>query len=788
MASLETNKIIESIRQQKRKRKMIKKILFTVSLLGLLTLKTSAQDFYDINAINVIEITFPQDNWDSMLDQLKSAGQEERLLGTVVVNKIQFDSVGVRYKGNSSYSTNRVKNPLNIKLDYIIKDQELDNYGTLKLANAYKDPSFVREALSYEIARKYMPASLANYAKVYINDNYMGLYTSVQDVDKHFLRSHFYGDENSFFKGELVGGGGPTSVKIWGYFGGDSSSYANYYELESDYGWGDLINLLDVLNNNPESVEDVLNIDRHLWMLAYDILFVNLDAPVNFAHNYYLYQDNAGRFNPIIWDLNENFGVFSRLLDGGSLSTSGMQRLDPYLNSSKSNYPIISKILSNSTYKKMYVAHMKTIMDDFLTNGLYKTRALEIQSIIDSEVQNDPNKFYTYSNFINNIDNSISTGGGRPGQNESSIGITQLMDARVSYLNSHADFQPVAPAIGQITVSPNQITSNSIVWISADVPDTANVYLAYRLSTIDKFEKIEMFDDGENNDGNVGDNIYGVSISVEQSDVQYYVYAENEDAVTFSPPRAEYEYYNLSVTGNLVINEFMADNEITVADESGEYDDWIELYNNGNQAMSLSGYFLSDDGNNLDKWAFPDTIIEANNYLIVWADKDDEQGCLHTNFKLSASGESIYLINSSDNVIDEINFSEQKSDMSFGRYPNGTGDFVEMNSSFALENLSTQTGIEDADSKQLHSFVLEQNYPNPFNSSTAITFSLPNENSVILKIFNTIGQVVATLVEGEQQAGNHILQWDADDFPSGVYYYVLTIGSQRDVKKMLLLR
>ena len=168
---------------------MIKRILSVVSLIGLLTQTTTAQDFYDINTINVIEITFPQDNWDSMLDQLVSEGQEERLLGTAVINNIQFDSVGVRYKGNSSYTANQIKNPLNIKLDYIIKDQELDNYGTLKLANAFKDPSFVREVLSYEIARKYMPASQANFIKVYVNDTYLGLYTSVQDVDKYFANS-----------------------------------------------------------------------------------------------------------------------------------------------------------------------------------------------------------------------------------------------------------------------------------------------------------------------------------------------------------------------------------------------------------------------------------------------------------------------------------------------------------------------------------------------------------------------------------------------------------------------
>lgn len=99
-----------------------------------------------------------------------------------------------------------------------------------------------------------------------------------------------------------------------------------------------------------------------------------------------------------------------------------------------------------------------------------------------------------------------------------------------------------------------------------------------------------------------------------------------------------------------------------------------------------------------------------------------------------------------------------------------------------MENLSTETEIKDRNANQLHSFVLEQNYPNPFNSSTAIAFYLPNENKVNLKIFNTIGQVVATLAEGELQAGNHIFQWEAGNIPSGIYYYVLSTGSQTETK------
>ena len=763
-----------------------KSVSAILSFVVLFFVNAFSQDFYDINTINTIELTFTESNWDYLLDNLVAEGNKERLLGTAVINGTSYDSVGVRYKGNSSYTANQVKNPLNIKLDYIIDNQEHENYGTLKLANVYKDPSFIREALSYEIAREFLPASLANYAKVYINGIYIGLYTSVQDVDKHFMRTHFYSDENARIKGEITSSGPPTGG-VWGYFDDDSSSYYGSYSLESDFGWQELVWFLDTLNNSNEHVNQVLNIDRHLWFLAFSNLLVNLDGPINNPQNYYIYKDDAGRFNPIPWDLNESFGVFTNHQTLGHLGTPQLQELSPFANINESEYPVISKILNNDTYRKIYVVHMKTIIADYFENGLYRTRALEIQDIIDSEVQNDPNKFYTYTDFTNNIDNSAGCGPPGPG-NQSIIGIAELMDNRISYLNTQIEFQASAPAISNISLSPLNVSPNTDVWINVEVSNSSLVQLDLRYSVSAAFEKIEMLDDGNNNDGSAGDGIYGASVSTGTNGFQYYIYAENDDAASFLPARAAYEFYTLAVSGDLVINEFLASNDSTAADQDGEYDDWIELYNNTDDVISLAGYFMSDDGNDLTQWAFPDTVIAANGYLIIWADNDVEQGGLHANFKLSASGESIYLVNSGGNVIDEIIFDEQTSDISFGRYPNGTGDFMEMTPSFTNENLSSQTGIEDSHSNQLRFFVLEQNYPNPFNSSTAIGFSLPNENSVTLKIFNTLGQEVATLVEKKLQAGSFVFQWNADDFPSGVYYYVLAIGSQRDVKKMVLLR
>nr|NQU92970.1 CotH kinase family protein [Bacteroidota bacterium] len=525
---------------------------------------TFGQSFYDINTINTIEIEFEESNWDYLLDQLVAAGEEERLIGSVSINGQVFDSAGIRYKGNSSYNANQVKNPLNIKLDHIIDDQTIEGYGTLKLANVFKDPSFVREAMSYEIARNYFPASQANFANVYINGTHLGLYTSDQNVDKFFMRTHFASDENTRVKGEITSSGPPTGA-VWEYYGTDSSSYYNLYDMKSDYGWDELIDFLDTLNNQNVYVDQLLNIDRHLWFLAFSNLFVNLDGPINNPQNYYLYKDDAGRFNPIPWDLNESFGVFTFHQTLGNLNTTNLQELSPFANIIESEYPVISKILTNDTYRKMYVAHYKTMMEENFSNGWYETRALEIQDIIDADVQADPNKFYTYSNFINNIYNSV--GGGPNGV----IGIVQLMDARVDYLNSLTDFQYVAPEIGSVAHSPEQVPPNSEVWFTAEVDNVNDVFLAYRSNTYSNFDKINMYDDGNHEDGQSGDGIYGISLTVGLTDLQYYIYAENQDAVAFSPARAEYEFYSISITGtgDLVINEFMADNETTVADPNG---------------------------------------------------------------------------------------------------------------------------------------------------------------------------------------------------------------------------
>jgi hypothetical protein len=730
----------------------MKKLVSGATLI-LLSLTTFSQGFYDINTINTIEIDFFDPNWDNTLDTYYANDIGERLVATVTINGVQYDSCGVKYKGNSSYDANRTKNPFNIKLDYIKGSQNVDGYETLKLSNIWRDPSCVREALAYEIARKYTTAPQANFANIFINGTLYGLYTSVENINKDFVRKHYWEDNGVFFKGEVIQAppapgcpsGGPGNDVIWGYLNNDTTCYERYFELEGNYGYTVLMNFLDTFNNYPSFIEEVLNIDRHIWSISFSNTFASLDSPLNIAHNFYIYRDVNNRFNHLLWDENLCFGTFS--LGSAPTSLSGMQQLSPYYNNS-ANYPIITQVLQNSTYKNMYFAHMRTLLNENITNSLYKDRIDTIQTIIDADVQADPYKFYTYADFQNNVNNTVS------GQ----YGIVELMDPRDTYLSALSDLTATPPTISNI-VTPAIASANSTVTVTADITNASYVYLGTRNREIDRFLKTQMYDDGAHNDGAAGDGTYGADVAVVLSDVQYYIYAENSNAGMFSPERAEYEFHTLSVTKGVVINELMAANNITIADQDGEYDDWIELYNNSSSAIVLDGYYLTDDAANISKWTFPTgTTINANDYLIVWADNDVLQTGLHASFKLTSSGESLILSDNTLNVVDEVIFGSQTDDISYGRYVNGTGSFILMNPTYNAYNSNTLSIIEEDNASNFNL------YPNPTNHSFIIESDSKEEMN--FTVYNSLSQVITSgILQNGKSVTIQVEKWNA-----GLYF------------------
>ncbi|HIE72714.1 MAG TPA: hypothetical protein EYQ06_00260, partial [Flavobacteriales bacterium] len=459
---------------------------------------TAQNDFYDENNINTIEIFFSQSNWDQLMDNYYATGNGDRLTaGSVIVNGIVFDSVGVKYKGNSSYNANNAKNPLNIKLNHI-KNQDYQGYYTLKLSNGDKDPTFVREVLSYFISRHYMQAPKANYTEVYINGNYIGLYGNIESVNKKFIEEHFYSDDdNILFKcnPQNLGGGGGNPGCSSGigssleYLGPDSTCYEDYYEMQSDFGWEDMKNLTYELDQNPNNIDQHFDVDKGIWFLALNNLFVNLDSYIGpFCQNYYLFQNDNSRFLPVVWDFNESFGHFSMINTPGPgnppATTQDLQEMDPFLRDGDATRPLCNILFADPTYKKMYVAHMKTIMDEFFSNNYYHQKADSLHSTISAAFQSDQNTFYTWNQATQNITISV-TGGGGPGGG-TKVGITELMNARTTYILAQNEFLYPTPNISNINLSAVNPSPYSTIDISAYITSPTAVlptaFLGYRNS------------------------------------------------------------------------------------------------------------------------------------------------------------------------------------------------------------------------------------------------------------------------------------------------------------------
>lgn len=130
----------------------------------------------------------------------------------------------------------------------------------------------------------------------------------------------------------------------------------------------------------------------------------------------------------------------------------------------------------------------------------------------------------------------------------------------------------------------------------------------------------------------------------------------------------------------VVINEILSANLSTNADELGEFDDWVELYNHGDAAVELGGLYLSDDTAFLTAWAIPAGTLPAGGYMLIWCDDGTGTDSNHATFKLNAAGDEIllsYVEGSNDPVqVDWVQYGAQADDKSAARVPDGSDTWL----------------------------------------------------------------------------------------------------------------
>jgi hypothetical protein len=210
----------------------------------------------------------------------------------------------------------------------------------------------------------------------------------------------------------------------------------------------------------------------------------------------------------------------------------------------------------------------------------------------------------------------------------------------------------------------------------------------------------------------------------------------------------------------------MSDNDSTIADEYGEYDNWVEIYNGDDEAVWLGDKYLSDNLSNPDKWQLPDLTMQPGSFILIWADGQPEQGPFHTDYKLNDEGEELGIFDNETTgfyLIDSVSWGIQGIDISFGRQADGELPWI-----FFTEptpgSSNEQNSLPDLNSRDMPvSF-----YPNPVTSGI-IYFNTPFSGIIADAIGKTIWK------------GEKVMMIKTDGLSPGIYILKDTQGKTSKV-------
>ena len=514
---------------------------------------------FDKDSLRSVHVNFQNSNYHSILVDSFFTNPTYRIPATITLNGVAYDSVGIRYKGNSTFvlpnNNGNLKLPYNIDMNYWIAGQKLLGKKKVKLANAWMDATFAKEFTASKIYRKYLPTPEVNLVTLHVQNDYLGLYVNTESINKQFVKKHFDEKNGVLFKCDPVQVFGQTTTTNGepnlNWLGNDSTLYYDSYILKSDKGWAELLQLINTLNNNTTEIDSILNVDRVLWAFAVNSVIANLDTYNGFyIHNYYLYQTKDGLFQMIPWDLSESFG--GALLGGVWSTPNDIYHFDPFYGytTDATTNPLLYKLLDNPQYYLQYTAHLRTIIDESLDTAFIRNSITELQNLGYAAANADVNKPFTIAEYHDNVESALWSWSWFYGF----AGILSTIDERKPYLLGHPEIMKIPPSIMNVMVNNNLLTAEVFNGTSVDLMATISEYNS-------KFQEFEMNDSGQNGDALAGDNIYTAPLPFQASgeELKFYIRAQNDMAMQLNPERAEYEFYTYSSTTSILEATFNKD-------------------------------------------------------------------------------------------------------------------------------------------------------------------------------------------------------------------------------------
>ncbi len=692
-------------------------LLLTGATAAPAALEPPAHPLFTGDAVHEIQLDFPQpDWWEQLTFNFETYEDPPDIPATFSWNGTVLDSVGVRFKGNSSYwSYYGPKKSFKLDLNSFLSGQELAGLDKLSLNNCFLDPSYLREKCAYEVcAAAGLPTGRSNFAALYLNGQYWGLYLLVEQVDQEFIESRFgAGEAGNLWKGDPHG--------TLEFQGTDPAAYQDDYELktnEEENDWSALVDFTAALGSTPtaalrDSLHNRVDISSALAMLAVDNLLVNLDSYLGSGHNFYLYhRDLDSRMVFIPWDLNEAWGVFNM-----GLGLTQLRQLNPHWLPGGQPRPLAARPWQLSELDQVYLGHLRRLMAGPAQPDTLLARMEALHELVRPWALADTNTMFTNAQFEASLESDLNAPGGPP-PGRLIPGLRSFITRRDSWLRQQiGSWSPIGQLVLNEVLADNGGTLADEAgdfddWIEVLNAGPTPLHLAGLQLTdhwegeadfsfpdllLEPGERVLVWADEEPGEGLLhapfkldadGEGLYLVQDGSILQQVDWPAVGEDQawgrwpdgtgawTRLSVATPEAENQNPSGGTDPVLVLNEFLASNDGGLPDETGTPEDWLELFNPGSAAVELGGLYLTDDLTRPTQWVLPDTSLAAGGFLLVWCDDDPQDGPLHATFKLSAGGEEIGLfgrLEAGNHALDTHEFGPQLTDQSEGRLPDGMG-------------------------------------------------------------------------------------------------------------------
>ncbi|WP_235296531.1 CotH kinase family protein [Portibacter marinus] len=681
------------------------------------------------------------------------------------------ENIGFRLRGNTSRAAS--KKSFKISFNSTIKGQKYKGVEKMNLNGEHNDPTILRAKMCWDLYTAVgIPGSRGNHVAFYINNEYRGLYANVEHIDEEFLEKRFSSDLGNLYKCLY-----PADLA---FKGEDPELYQEFifgrraYDLVQSSGnddYSDLAHFIDVLNNtSPEdfkcAIESVFDVENYLKVIAMDILVSNWDGPIVNQNNFYLYHDPiSNKFVYIPYDLDNTLGI------GWGSTQWWKTNIYDWADTWGDAYrPIYEKLMAIDEYRDKVSYYFERYTEEFfnleeLTTYMenYRSRLLPFRK---DDIYASQDYGWSVEDFENSFTSSVA--------GHVRVGLSEYIHLRSQSVRSQLSFEDPLTIIEykDMKFLGNQLEFRLKVVFPWEVQGTADLY--YQIEEGIWQSKPMTLSDALT---------FNATIDHQGQGVVNYYFEVNNFAGTVHLP--DCEFYTLPLGSepgaHPVINELMASNAESVADEDGEFDDWIELFYNGDQTIDLSPFSLTDDEDNPGKGPLDASLLEPDGYVTIWADEDGAQGDGHANFKLSKDGEFLglyYLDKGVYFVVDSLTFPPQETDISYGRLPNGTGAFQTLPSvTYGYSNGS----ISGSQTEELETnFML---YPNPSHGLFALeSIDLPMTR---VRIYDPIGRNIMSLQCAECRSMNINLR--SKQLDEGLYFAEIQFKNGKTRVKSLLI-